>query len=82
MFSCAGSREDHFIVGVTNCSSSCQITRGSYPLCGIYCDKASLVIPMAVFCQGYTLASSVIIQQDVNGGGYLNLCEVEVYANK
>ena len=81
-FSIAVYREDYFIVGVSNCSTSssgCPPDRGTYPLCGQYCSTARGGGVLVVFCKSSTTGRYVIIQQPLDGQGYLNFCELEVY---
>lgn len=76
-----GIRLDYFIVGVTN--SSAAPVRGCYALCGQYPSKVVNGGRHSLQCNP-SIASGryVIVQQPVNGDGYLTLCEVEVYAGK
>ena len=76
------SRDDYFIVGVTDTHWSVSApVRGAYPLCGQYPSTAT-TSRMRVNCTSSTPPGRyVIIQQPANGAGQLNIGELEVYSN-
>ena len=72
---------DNFIAGYTNTFNSAfnAPVRGAYPICGQYPGKAACGARLTVTCpSNMTKARYVIIQQPVDGGGYMMIVELEV----
>ena len=72
---------NHFVVGLSN-SSSVPV-RGNYALCGYYPGPAANGAHLSLNCNPGTASGRyVIVQQSVNGDGYLTICEIEIYVEQ
>ncbi|ESN95941.1 hypothetical protein HELRODRAFT_178859 [Helobdella robusta] len=76
-------RLHYFLIGLTDASPGSSVVRGSYHLCGQYKDDITDAGRNSVKCSANLLSYRyVIIQQPVDGVGFLTVCELEVYGAK
>jgi|SRR6218665_1905489 len=72
---------DNFVVGLSN--SSAVPVRGYYVLCGQYPGPAANGANLSLQCNPRTASGRyVIVQQAINGDGYLTICEIEIYSGQ
>ena len=72
---------NNFVVGLSN--SSAVPVRGNYALCGQYPGPAAKGAHLSLQCDPFTPSGRyVIVQQSINGDGYLTMCEIEIYVEQ
>ena len=81
MTSYSGFRLNYFIVGLMNeMPTLASVQRGSYPICALHPKTVSDGARVTQRCNAIAPASRfVVIQQSPTGGGFLAICELEVY---